>query len=162
MEPLKRIVLTQPAADSMLERNFRMEWIEAAARRPDWREPDPDDAEVERRFRVIPELEGRVFRVACVEDDRTIRVVTAFSGSRSTEAEMKLDMTYDPEADATYVRFSESAILESEEVFPGVILDFDTEGRVVAMEVLAASKVLAPGGWQKARPPGQPSADAAE
>lgn len=75
---------------------------------------------------------------------------------------MKLDMTYDPEADATYVRFSESVILESEEVFPGIILDFDKEGRVVAMEVLSASKVLAPGDWQEARPPGAASADAAE
>jgi uncharacterized protein YuzE len=75
---------------------------------------------------------------------------------------MKLDMTYDPEADATYVRFSKSAILESEEVFPGVILDFDKDGRVVAMEVLTASKVLAPGDWQKARVPGEPNADAAE
>ena len=75
---------------------------------------------------------------------------------------MKLDMTYDPEADAAYVRFSKSDILESEEVAPGVVLDFDNEGRVVAMEVLSASKVLPPGDWQQARLPGARSADAAE
>ena len=57
---------------------------------------------------------------------------------------MKLDMMYDPEADATFLRFSTATILESEEVFPGVILDFDEEGRVVGMEVLTASKVLTP------------------
>jgi hypothetical protein len=55
-----------------------MEWIEAAARRPDWREPDPSDPEVERRYLVIPELDGRVLRAACVEDDKEIRVVTTF------------------------------------------------------------------------------------
>jgi uncharacterized protein YuzE len=77
---------------------------------------------------------------------------------------MKLNMSYDPEADAAYLRFSPAAYLESEEVFPGVILDFDKEGRIIGIEVLFASKVLAPGDWQKARMPGGQgrSADAAE
>ena len=75
---------------------------------------------------------------------------------------MKLNMTYDPEADAAYLRFSTSTYDESEEVFPGVILDFDKEGRVIGLEVLAASKVLAPGDWRQAPMPGEPSADAAE
>jgi len=32
---------------------------------------------------------------------------------------------YDPEVDALYVRFAEAKIVESEEVRPGVVLDFD-------------------------------------
>ena len=52
---------------------------------------------------------------------------------------------YDPDADALYVRFSEAKIVESEEVSNGVILDFDAEGRIVAIEVLDASKHLAAG-----------------
>jgi uncharacterized protein YuzE len=52
---------------------------------------------------------------------------------------------YDPDADALYVRFSKAEIVESEEVSNGVILDFDAEGRIVAIEVLDASKHLAPG-----------------
>jgi uncharacterized protein YuzE len=52
---------------------------------------------------------------------------------------------YDPDADALYVRFSEAEIIESEEVSNGVILDFDAEGRIVAIEVLDASKHLAAG-----------------
>lgn len=75
---------------------------------------------------------------------------------------MKLDLTYDPEADAAFVRFSDSTYLESEEVFPGIVLDFDAEGRVIALEVLAASKVLAPGDWKNARRPRPAKADAAE
>jgi uncharacterized protein YuzE len=35
---------------------------------------------------------------------------------------------YDPEVDALYVRFAEAKIVESEEVRPGVVLDFDAEG----------------------------------
>jgi len=52
---------------------------------------------------------------------------------------------YDPEADALYVRFADAAIVESEEVTAGVILDFDAEGRIVAIELLEASKHLASG-----------------
>jgi uncharacterized protein YuzE len=52
---------------------------------------------------------------------------------------------YDAEADALYVRFSEAHVVESEEVSDGVVLDFDGEGRIVAIEVLDASKHLAAG-----------------
>ena len=52
---------------------------------------------------------------------------------------------YDAEADALYVRFSEAHVVESEEVSDGVVLDFDGEGRIVAIEVPDASKHLAAG-----------------
>ena len=42
----------------------------------------------------------------------------------------------DKAADALYIRLQESAIVESEEVSPGVILDFDGDGRVVGIEIL--------------------------
>ncbi|HEX7185665.1 MAG TPA: DUF2283 domain-containing protein [Thermoanaerobaculia bacterium] len=45
----------------------------------------------------------------------------------------------DKEADALYFRLDEAEIVESEEVQPGVILDFDKEGRVVGIEMLAIS-----------------------
>lgn len=38
--------------------------------------------------------------------------------------------------DALYFRLNESAIVESEEVQPGVILDFDAQGQVVGVEIL--------------------------
>ena len=43
---------------------------------------------------------------------------------------------YDPAADALYLRFAEAEIVESEEVRPGIILDFDAADRVVAIEIL--------------------------
>ena len=42
----------------------------------------------------------------------------------------------DAAADALYIRLEESAIVESEEVSPGVILDFDEGGQVVGIEIL--------------------------
>jgi uncharacterized protein YuzE len=52
---------------------------------------------------------------------------------------------YDPEVDALYVRFADAKIVESEELRPGVVLDFDVEGRIVGVEILDASEHLAKG-----------------
>ena len=51
---------------------------------------------------------------------------------------MKIE--FDPVADALYVRLSDQEIIESEQVQPGVILDFDTSGKVVGVEILSVSK----------------------
>lgn len=53
--------------------------------------------------------------------------------------------TYDSDADALYVRFVETPIIESEEVADGVVLDFDSNGKIVAVEFLDASKRIAAG-----------------
>jgi uncharacterized protein YuzE len=53
--------------------------------------------------------------------------------------------SYDQAADALYVRFAEAPIVESEEVADGVVLDFDADGRIVAIELIDASKHLAAG-----------------
>lgn len=53
--------------------------------------------------------------------------------------------TYDAEADALYVRFSETPVIESEQVSDGVVLDFDADGRIVAIELIDASKHVAAG-----------------
>jgi uncharacterized protein YuzE len=51
---------------------------------------------------------------------------------------MKLHV--DQEADALYLRLDESAIVESEEVSPGVVLDYNAENQVVGVEILHLSK----------------------
>jgi uncharacterized protein YuzE len=52
---------------------------------------------------------------------------------------------YDEKADALYVRFADTPVVESEEVAEGVMLDFDANGKIVAIEVLDASRHLTPG-----------------
>lgn len=51
---------------------------------------------------------------------------------------MKIE--YAPAADALYVRLDETKIIESEQVQPGVILDFDESGKVVGVEILSVSQ----------------------
>jgi len=51
---------------------------------------------------------------------------------------MKLKV--DEKNDALYLRLNETAIVDSEEVQPGVILDYDKQGRVVGVEILGIKK----------------------
>ncbi len=51
---------------------------------------------------------------------------------------MKLKL--DEETDTLYLRLDESAIVESEEVQSGVVLDFNAANQVVGIEVLNISK----------------------
>ncbi len=53
-----------------------------------------------------------------------------------------MNLRYDAKVDVLYVRFTKDAIGESEEVHPGVVLDFDSEGRIVAIELLDAKRQL--------------------
>ena len=48
-----------------------------------------------------------------------------------------MKVQFDQKADAIYFRLDESAIIESEEVRPGVILDFNDKNQVVGIELLA-------------------------
>jgi uncharacterized protein YuzE len=47
-----------------------------------------------------------------------------------------MKLYFDRQADVFYVRLNESKIIESEEVCPGVILDFDDQNHVVGIEIL--------------------------
>ena len=51
---------------------------------------------------------------------------------------MKLKI--DHEADALYLSLSEDPAMESEEVSPGIIVDYDEKGRAVGIEMLQLSK----------------------
>ncbi|MEE9149887.1 MAG: DUF2283 domain-containing protein [Candidatus Tectomicrobia bacterium] len=43
---------------------------------------------------------------------------------------------FDEAADALYIRLDDSKIVESEEVKPGIVLDFNDQNQVVAIEIL--------------------------
>jgi uncharacterized protein YuzE len=47
---------------------------------------------------------------------------------------------FDEQADAVYIRLDDSSIVDSEEVRPGIVLDFDERGQVVGIEILKAKE----------------------
>ena len=51
-----------------------------------------------------------------------------------------MKVTYDPEVDVLSILRSDAAVEESGEEKPGLILDYDSNGNVVGIEILDASK----------------------
>ena len=62
----------------MEERMIPKEWVERAVDQPVLRNPDPDDPQVERFFRPIPEQDNQVLRVAVNTRIAPWRVVSVF------------------------------------------------------------------------------------
>ena len=51
-----------------------------------------------------------------------------------------MKLTVDKEADALYLRLDDSSMVDTEEVSPGIILDFNKDKEVVGVEMLYLSK----------------------
>ena len=65
-------------------------------------------------------------------------VESVFFDRRNQVQIMKLRL--DKQADALYLRLDDSPIVESEEVSPGVVLDYNEASEVVGVELLNLSK----------------------
>jgi uncharacterized protein YuzE len=53
-----------------------------------------------------------------------------------------MKLRYYVETDSLYIDLSERASVDSREVSPGVVLDFDAEGHLVGIDIDGASKVV--------------------
>jgi len=51
---------------------------------------------------------------------------------------MKID--FDEEVDSAYLQLDDAKIIESEEVLPGIVFDFNSYGGVVGIEILGVKK----------------------
>lgn len=49
---------------------------------------------------------------------------------------------YYPDSDMLYIKLAEGTSTESEEIAPGVVLDFDASNRVLGIEIEDASKFI--------------------
>ena len=65
---------------------------------------------------------------------------------------MAIEITYDAEADALYIKLSDARAVEGADAGP-LVLDYAADGKVIGIEVLSASTVLAPGDWLKVPAP---------
>lgn len=53
-----------------------------------------------------------------------------------------MKFNYYPETDSLYIDLVDRPSVESEEVRPGVVLDFDSDGNLVGIDIDNASKVV--------------------
>jgi uncharacterized protein YuzE len=51
-----------------------------------------------------------------------------------------MKVIYDRDTDTLTIIFTETSIAESDEDKPGVVLDYDTNGNLVSLEILDASR----------------------
>ncbi|RMF38189.1 MAG: DUF2283 domain-containing protein [Chloroflexi bacterium] len=51
-------------------------------------------------------------------------------------------LEYYPETDMLYIKLIEGVSTESEEIAPGVVLDFDEHNRVIGIEIEDAGKLI--------------------
>jgi len=51
-----------------------------------------------------------------------------------------MNIKFDKEADAIYLKLSDAEVVESDEDKPGIIIDYDKEGNIVGIELLDASQ----------------------
>jgi uncharacterized protein YuzE len=74
------------------------------------------------------------------------------NGRPERETKAMTDTTYDAEADAVYLTVGRGKVARTKKN-GRFVYDLDAEGHIVGIEILSASKMLAPGDWQKARRP---------
>ncbi|MFS8798502.1 DUF2283 domain-containing protein [Synechococcus sp. R60.3] len=55
---------------------------------------------------------------------------------------MRPFIEFDPDVDAGYIRLTTAQVQSSEEVAPGVVLDFDKENQLVGVEVLSVHRQM--------------------
>ena len=55
-----------------------------------------------------------------------------------------MKVSIDKEDDALYFELDDAEIIESEEVHPGIIMDFDANGKVAGIEILDISTRVTP------------------
>ena len=53
-----------------------------------------------------------------------------------------MKVKYDKEADVLYIQLNDVAVAESDEERKGIILDYASDGKIVGIEILNASKNL--------------------
>ena len=53
-----------------------------------------------------------------------------------------MKIAYYPDTDSMYIDLSAKSSVESKEVSPGVVLDFDSDGNIVGIDIDNASKKL--------------------
>ncbi len=53
-----------------------------------------------------------------------------------------MKFNYDLKTDSLYIDLSEKTSVESEEIAPGVVADFDADGNIVGLDIEHASKTI--------------------
>ncbi len=115
---------------------LKAEWIEFVLQ-------NPIRAEVQSNGRIcywalVAEL-GKYLRVVTEPDGETVHNAFLDRGFRPWEGDEKMRFHYYPDTDMLYIKLIGEASAESEEVAPGIVLDYNERNQVVGIEIEDAS-----------------------
>ena len=88
--------------------------------------------------RFEEEQKDYLVRVVARADETQYLVITAYRTSKIINSGA-MKIRYDKEVDVLTITLAKDAIVESDELRPGIVLDYDKDGQVVRIEVLDAS-----------------------
>jgi uncharacterized protein YuzE len=104
---------------------------------PDDVQEGAETIEAEEWFQdVIEGLDAYAAQMRGEEALRTTYVSTPQDGSYVS--------FYNPQQDELYIQVSQAAVASTEETTPGVMVDYDSNGRLVGMKLLQAAEHFAP------------------
>ena len=113
---------------------LRQEWIESVLTNPLRTEVQANGRI--RRWALIADV-GKYLRVVTVADGETVH--NAFFDRRFRPENSggcgKMVVRYHPDTDMLYIKLADGVSTESEEVAPGIVLDFDERNRVISIEI---------------------------
>ncbi len=84
--------------------------------------------------------DANVYSSRRLHEEIDTNLVIEFSFTEFSKEKHPLKLKVDQQADALYLTLSEASSSRSEEVAPGIIVDYDEHGRVVGVELLYLSK----------------------
>lgn len=123
---------THHARLTIADRGIDLAWIERVLENPLRTERDRTDSDL--GLSVAYQNMAAVF---CVSYTTTRNAAADCDGLfRQVHEGRVMRMRYDEQADALYLRLDESKIIDSQEVQPGIILDFNESNQVVGIEIL--------------------------
>ena len=133
-----KLEFTKHAVHVLDERKIPVEWVEQVMAEPALRTPGPNDPDVERFLSPHP---GTWWSRAARRRKHTRCGLAGGVRSLWPQHERRtIKLNVDKEADALCLRLDDSTIVESEEVSPGVVLDYNESNEVVGVELLHLSK----------------------
>lgn len=54
-----------------------------------------------------------------------------------------MNLVYDPKRDILQISFSSNSVEETTQIAPGIVLDYDEDGRIIGLELRKASQKIA-------------------
>ncbi|MBT9149168.1 MAG: DUF2283 domain-containing protein [Dehalococcoidia bacterium] len=120
---------------------LKMKWIEYVLNSPICTEVQANGRI--RHWALIVET-GKYLRVVTEPDGKTIHnafLIAVLSPKRGG-GRKKMVFQYHPDTDMLYLKLVEGVSTESEEVTPGIVLDFDEHNRVIGIEIEDASNFV--------------------